>query len=204
MKPKRESKKIPNSEKILLIVENSEEAFFNKYFRDYLKKEHQINIHCESSGSNNKCEISNWNKMSNRIDEAIKNDNYRAVFLMVDLNSKCFKKSTSNHTCLIELRDEYRPKYKIDKALKDRFYLFVVCREIESWFLTIDKERNNTNDNSDHKKELNKFFNTDLSEIEMVNKMIKELKNNNHSLNINKNESFEHFINKLKHFTQEI
>jgi len=53
MRRRKSSKKPLNSNQdtILLIVENSEVDFFNKYFKAYLKENYQINIKCESSGS---------------------------------------------------------------------------------------------------------------------------------------------------------
>jgi len=194
MRKAKKTKKIDNSSKILLIVENSEVDFFRLYFNQYIKDNYDISIKCESSGINNKCEITNYDKMNKRIKRAIEKEDFKAVFLMLDLNTKCAK-TQNNHICLIELKEEYLPRYKIKKELQDRFYLFVVCNEIESWFLTIDKDTNNPY--QDHKKELKKFLNVD-SEPKIVQKMIKELKSGRYKLDFSKNKSLKYFIEKLK------
>ena len=198
----RRDKKKPlasNKEIILLIVENSEADFFNRYFRDYLKEKYHINIKCETSGSSNKCEILNFRKMTNRINEALENEGYKSVFLMLDLKTNC-RPTNQNHTCLVKLKNEYQSEYKINQALKERFYLFVVCNEIESWFLTIKKNTNNVNDN--HKKELMEFLKVS-SEPQIVQKMIKELKAGTYHLNFSHNSSLNYFIEKLKSTIEE-
>ena len=181
---------------ILLIVENSEVDFFRQYFNDYLLKKYKISIKCESSGAGNKCKITNFGKINKRVERAIKKEGYKAVFLMIDLKTKCFT-SENTHTCLVELKNEYFPKYKIDKALKNQFYLFVVCNEIESWFLTIDKDTNSVH--QDHKKELMKFLKVN-SEPQIVQKMIKELKSGTYELDFSKNSSLQYFIEKLQEY----
>jgi len=179
---------------ILLIVENSEVAFFNQYFRDYLQTNHQITIKCEPSGSSNKCNILNFRKMENRINIALEDDGYKSVFLMLDLKTNC-RHTNQNHTCLVKLKNEYQHEYKIKKELKDRFYLFVVCNEIESWFLTIDRDTNNISEN--HKKDLKDFLNVS-SEKQIVDKMIEKLEKGTYTLNFSHNSSFEYFIKKLQ------
>jgi hypothetical protein len=121
-------------------------------------------------------------------------ESYRAVLLMLDLKTKCFT-NENTHTCLLELKKEYLPKYQIDKKLSSQFHLFVVCNEIESWFLTIDKDTNNVHQN--HKKELMEFLKV-KSEPQIVQKMIKELKSGRYELKPDKNDSFIYFIEKLK------
>ena len=191
----KKNKKISQKPNILLIVENSEVDFFKQYFNDYLLKEYGVSVKCESSGAGNKCEITNFGKMNKRIKRAIgKKEGFKAVFLMIDLKTKCFT-SENTHECLVELKREYLPKYKIDKALKNQFYLFVVCNEIESWFLTIDRDTNSVHTN--HKKELMKFLKVN-SEPQIVQKMIKELKSGTYKLDFSKNSSLEYFIEKLK------
>ena len=196
MRRRKSSKKPLNSNQdtILLIVENSEVDFFNEYFKTYLKENYQINIKCESSGSSNKCNILNFRKMTNRVNEALDKDEYQSVFLMLDLKTNC-RPSNQNHTCLIELKNEYKAEYKIKESLKNRFYLFVVCNEIESWFLTIDKNTNNIYDN--HKKELMNLLKVS-SEPQVVQKMIKGLKSGTYRLNFSYNSSLDYFIEKLK------
>ncbi|MFK5975134.1 MAG: hypothetical protein QM493_01380 [Sulfurovum sp.] len=179
---------------ILLIVENSEVAFFNRYFREYLQTNHQISIKCEPSGSSNKCNILNFRKMENRINIALEDDGYKSVFLMLDLKTNC-SNTGRNHTCLVKLKKEYQHKYEIRKDLKDRFIFFVVCNEIESWFLTIDRDTNNISEN--HKQDLKEFLNVS-SEKQIVEKMIKELKAQNYSLNFSHNHSLNYFIKKLQ------
>jgi len=187
------------SDTILLIVENSEIGFFNQYFKAYLKSEKSILIDCIRSSTAGKCEITNGNKMAKKVNTALLDDGYKAVFLMLDLDTKCHN-SEQNHNCLVELKREYLPKYNIAKELKSRFYLFVVCNEIESWFLTIDKNRTHTNNpRENHKKEMKKLFNV-KSEKEIVEKMLVELFKGNVALDISKNDSFEHFIKKLQEF----
>jgi hypothetical protein len=101
---------------------------------------------------------------------------------------------------LVELKKEYFPKYNIDKALRDRFYLFVICNEIESWFLTINKNKKHTNNPTEnHKKEMMNFFNV-RNEKEIVEKMLAELKKGSISLDFSKNTSLQYFIKKLKEF----
>jgi len=188
---------------ILLIVENSEAIFFNSYFKNYLKETESISIHCISSGMAGKCEITNGNKMSKKIKSSLETDGYKAVFIMIDLDSKCYNLE-QNHNCLVKLKKEYLPKYDIPKELKDRFYLFVVCNEIESWFLTIDKNKNNTNNpNEDHKKELKKFLNVH-NEKEIVDKMIIQLRDKKKQLDFSKNKSLQFFINQLKKFSNKL
>ncbi len=85
-------------------------------------------------------------------------------------------------------------KYKIDKELKSKFYLFVICNEIESWFLTFDRDTNNL---SNDKKELMKLWSL-KSEPQIVQKMIKELKRGTIELDFTRNKSLEYFIDKLK------
>jgi len=196
MRRKRVSKKPSNSNQdtILLIVENSEVDFFNRYFREYLKNNHQIHIKCESSGSSNKCNILNFRKITKRINEALQYDGYKSVFLMLDLKTNC-RHTNQNHTCLVKLKNEYQSEYKIEKEFKDRFYLFVVCNEIESWFLTFHKNTNSVNDN--HKKELMKLLNVN-SEPQIVQKMIKELRAGTYALNFFHNSSLNYFVKKLK------
>ena len=187
--------------KILLIVENSEADFFNSYFKNYLKETESIYIDCIRSGMAGKCEITNGNKMSKKIKSSLINDGYKAVFIMIDLDSKCYNLE-QNHNCLVKLKEEYLPKYKVSKELKDRFYLFVVCNEIESWFLTMDKTKNNTNNpNEDHKKELKKFLNV-RNEKEIVDKMISLLRDKKVKLDFSKNISLQHFIIKLREFNK--
>jgi hypothetical protein len=132
--------------------------------------------------------------MNKRIQRAISKEGYKAVFLMIDLKTKCFTNETT-HICLVDLKKEYLPKYEIDKALKSQFYLFVVCNEIESWFLTIAKDTNSVY--TDHKKELMNFLKVN-SEPQIVQKMIKELKSETYKLDFSKNSSLEYFIEKLK------
>ena len=190
-------RKIPSTEAdILLIVENSEVEFFRQYFNDYLLREYKISVKCESSGAGNRCKITNFGKINKRVERAIKKEGYKVVFLMIDLKTKCFT-SENTHTCLVELKNEYLPKYKIDKALKNQFYLFVVCNEIESWFLTIDKDTNSVH--QDHKKELMKFLKVN-SEPQIVQKMIKELKSGTYELDFSKNSSLQYFIAKLQEY----
>ncbi len=160
---------------ILLIVENSEVTFYNEYFRDFLQKEYQITIESISSGKAGQCEITNGSKMSKKVHASLLDDGYKAVFIMIDLDTKCLK-TEQNHTCFVKLLNEYKPRYKINKRVKDKFYLFVVCNEIESWFLTIKKDTNNVY--QDHKKELKKFLNLD-SETKIVKKMVEDLKSGN-------------------------
>ena len=193
---KKKRKKLnDNSNKILLIVENSEVIFFNYYFKDFLKNKYNINIKCESSGRAGKCDIANGSKISKRVIEALKNDRFKSVILMIDLKSKC-KSSDRTHTCLKKLKNEYLPKYKIPTELKDKFYLFVVCNEIESWFLTaFDKQTNNPSQN--HKNEMKKLLNLS-SEVAIVQKMVNDLRNNKLKLNCNKNNSLKFFIDKLR------
>lgn len=181
---------------ILLIVENSEVTFYNNYFRDFLQKEYQITIESISSGKAGQCEITNGSKMSKKVHASLLDDGYKAVFIMIDLDTKCLK-TEQNHTCFIELLNEYKPRYKINKRVKDKFYLFVVCNEIESWFLTIKKDTNNVY--QDHKKELKKFLNLD-SETKIVNKMVEDLKSGKYQLDFSKNNSLQHFIKKLQEF----
>ena len=137
--------------------------------------------------------------MTKAIEAYLKFDNYKAVFVMIDLDSKCFG-SERNHNCLVKLKQEYLPKYSIDKSLKERFYLFVVCNEIGSWFLTIDKSKKHTNSSHEnHKKEMMKLFSV-RSEKEIVEKMLAELSKGSISLDFFKNKSLQHFIKKLQEF----
>jgi len=193
VKKKKTSSKIAN---ILLIVENSEVLFFQQYFNDYLFKEYGVSVKCESSGAGGKCKITNFGKMNKRIERAITKEGYKAVFLMIDLKTKCFK-SENTHTCLVDLKKEYLPRYKIEKVLKSQFYLFVVCNEIESWFLSIDKNTNSVHE--DHKKELMNFLKV-KSEPQIVQKMVKELKSGKYQLDFSRNTSLQHFITKLQEF----
>ena len=199
-KPKGKGKKIPkNNNKILLIVENSEKVFFQQYFNRFIEDNYDIKVVVKSSGSGNKCDITNFNKMQKKIEDFLQKDNYKAVFIMIDLDSKCFK-SERNHNCLVELKNEYLPKYIIDKSLRERFYLFVVCNEIESWFLTIDKSKKHTNSPyEDHKKELMNHFKVH-SEPQIVQRILQELEQGKVELNFSKNNSLQHFIKKLKEF----
>lgn len=181
---------------ILLIVENSEVDFFRQYFNDYLLKAYGVSVKCESSGAGNKCKITDFGKMNKRIQRAIGKEGFKAVLLMIDLKTKCFT-SENTHECLVELKREYLPKYKIDKEFKKQFYLFVVCNEIESWFLTIDKDTNSVH--IDHKKELMEFLKVN-SEPQIVQKMIKELKSGSYELDFSRNSSLGYFIQKLQEY----
>lgn len=192
----KKKKVVSEKANILLIVENSEVNFFKQYFNAYLLKEYGISLKCESSGAGGMCKITNYGKMNKRIERAIIKEGYKAVFLMIDLKTKCFTNETT-HTCLVDLKKEYLPKYKIDRSLTNKFYLFVVCNEIESWFLTIDKDTNSVYNN--HKKELMEFLKVN-SESQIVQKMIKELKTKTYELDFSKNSSLEYFIEKLKEF----
>jgi len=180
-----------NKNTILLIVENSEASFYNQYFKQELKEKYNIDIKCETSGSSNKCNILNFRKMTNRINEAIEEDKYKFVFLMLDLKTNC-RSLNINHTCLVKLKNEYEKEYKINQ--KSKFYLFVVCNEIESWFLTIKQNTDNVNDN--HKEILKKLLAVQ-SEQQIVQNMIKNLKSKKFNLDFNKNISFKYFIEKL-------
>jgi len=199
-KARRKGKKIPkNSNKILLIVENSEKIFFQQYFNHFIEDNYGIQVVVKSSGSGNKCDITNFNKMQKKIEDFLQKDNYKAVFIMIDLDSKCFK-SERNHNCLVELKNEYLPRYSIDKNLRERFYLFVVCNEIESWFLTIDKSKKHTNNPyEDHKKELMTHFKVH-SEPQIVQRMLHELEQGKVELDFSKNNSLQHFIKKLQEY----
>ncbi len=200
VRKKRGKKLSQNSDKILLIVENSEKAFFQGYFNRFIENNYNIKVVTKSSGSGDKCEIANFQKMSRKIEAFLEKDNYKAVFVMIDLDSKCFG-SERNHNCLVELKREYLPKYNIQKSLKNRFYLFVVCNEIESWFLTIDKKKKHTNNpNENHKKEMMKLFNV-RNEKEIVEKIIYQLNNKKVELDFFKNKSLQHFIKKIKEFS---
>ena len=199
-KARRKGKKIPkNSNKILLIVENSEKIFFQQYFNHFIEDNYGIQVVVKSSGSGNKCDITNFNKMQKKIEDFLQKDNYKAVFIMIDLDSKCFK-SERNHNCLVELKNEYLPRYSIDKNLRERFYLFVVCNEIESWFLTIDKSKKHTNNPyEDHKKKLMTHFKV-YSEPQIVQRMLHELEQGKVELDFSKNNSLQHFIKKLQEY----
>ena len=187
------------SDTILLIVENSEIGFFNKYFKEYLKNEESILIDCIRSSTAGKCEITNGNKMTKKVNASLLDDGYKAVFLMIDLDTKCHS-FERNHDCLLKLKEEYSPRYKIDKELKNRFYLFVVCNEIESWFLTIDEKRNNTNNvHQDHKNIMEKFLDVQ-GETHILDKVLDGLHSGKYQLDISKNNSFQHFIKKLQEF----
>jgi len=200
-KIRRTSKTFTNSDKIVLIVENSEKLFFQQYFNSFIEEKYAIKVVVKSSGSGNKCDITNSNKMQKKIESLLQKDKHKAVFIMLDLDSKCFK-SDRNHKCLVELKKEYQPKYKIDKNFKERFYLFVVCNEIESWFLTIDKNRKDTNSPyENHKKEIMKLFNV-RNESQVVQKMIQELKHGKIELDFSKNNSLMYFIKKLQKFNE--
>ena len=192
----KKRKALPQKVDVLLIVENSEVVFFRQYFNDYLLKKYGVSVKCESSGAGNKCKITDFGKMNKRIQRAIEKEGYRAVFLMIDLKTKCIK-NESTHTCLVKLKNEYLPKYKIEKRFKNQFYLFVVCNEIESWFLTINKDTNSVHAN--HKKELMKFLKVN-SEPQIVQKMIKELKSGTYELDFSKNSSLQYFIAKLQEY----
>jgi len=183
-----------NTDKILLIVENSEVVFFKQYFNQFLATQYNIKVKTISSGAGDKCDITNYNKMSKLINTQLKY--HKAVFLMLDLKTKCIQ-SERTHTCLKELKKEYLPQYKIENDNKSRFYLFVVCNEIESWFLTTQKDTNNPHDN--HKKEIKEHFKLS-SERDIVAKMIQELKNNKCQLDFSKNSSLQFFIDKLQQF----
>ena len=199
-KKKRTSK---NEEKILLIVENSEKEFFRKYFNNYLEKNYHVQVVVESSGTGGNCKITNFSKMIKLIETHLKFNNYKAVFLMIDLDTKC-SQTEQNHTCLVELKKEYASKYKIDKLFKDRFYLFVVCNEIESWFLTIDKDKKHTNSPyEDHKKEMEKMFKV-KNPPQIVQRMISELEQGKVELDISKNDSLQYFIKKLQEFNDDV
>lgn len=184
--------------KILLIVENSEVAFFNQYFKLYLEKEYDILIKCESSGSGGKCDITNGAKMTRKINEALNRDTFKAVFVLLDLETKCFE-SDQKHTCIVKLKNEYRSKYDVDS---DKFYLLVVSKEIESWFLTVNKNKNHTNNISEnHIKEIKAFLKVD-SKQKIVDKMIHGLRSGKYQLDVSKNSSFQHFIEKLEAFNK--
>ena len=59
-KLRRKNKKISkNSDKILVIVENSEEIFFQQYFNRFIENRYGIKIVARSSGAGNKCDITN-------------------------------------------------------------------------------------------------------------------------------------------------
>jgi phosphoenolpyruvate-protein kinase (PTS system EI component) len=156
-----------------------------------------IDIKCERSGKAGNCDITNGSRMSKIINDALDVEEYRAVFLMMDLKTKCHQ-SEQTHTCLLKLIQEYRPKYKVEQ--KSKFYLFVVCNEIESWFLTIDKKINNTNNvNENHKAKLKKILEV-RSEPEIVDKIIEGLNSGKYQLDFSKNKSLQHFIKKLQEF----
>jgi hypothetical protein len=197
--PKRKKKTRDNSNRILLIVENSEKEFFQKYFNKFLEREYGLKVDVKSSGSGNKCEITNFKKISSKIELFLDIEKYKSVFLMIDLDTKCFG-SNRNHNCLIKLKREYLLRYKIKKELKSRFYLFIVCNEIESWFLTIDKNKKHTNSiHENHKKEIMKLFNVN-SEPQIVQRMVRELEREKIKLDISKNKSLQYFIKKLQEF----
>lgn len=184
--------------KILLIVENSEVDFFNQYFKVYLQQEYDILIKCESSGSGGKCDISNGAKMTRKINEALNRDAFKAVFVLLDLETKCFE-SEQKHTCIVKLKHEYQSKYDVDS---DKFYLLVVSKEIESWFLTVNENKNHTNNISEnHIQEIKAFLKVD-SKQKIVDKMIYGLRRGKYQLDISKNDSFQFFIEKLKIFNQ--
>ena len=187
------------SNTILLIVEDSEVDFFNKYFKAYLKNNKSILIDCIRSGTAGKCKITNGEAMTNKVHAHLLDDAYKAVFIMIDLDTQCHN-AQRNHTCLVELKKEYAPRYKIDKELRDRFYLFVVCNEIESWFLTIDEKRNNTNSvHQDHKEIMKKFFDV-KREVDILNKILEGLNSGKYQLDFSKNNSLRHFIKKLQEY----
>ena len=196
---RKKKNKDKNCSYILLIVENSEDTFFNLYFNNYIKERYDILVKCESSGKANKCNITNFEKIGKRVKEALAKDNCKAVFIMIDLDTKCLHRDNANHKCLVELKNEYLPKYSkhIPSRLKDKFYLFVVCNEIESWFLTAYKKSGNTNNpNDNHKDEIKKLL--DLkSETQIVQKVVSDLKRGRAELDFSKNSSFQFFIDKL-------
>ena len=205
MKKKKKSKSFKKTyqDTILIIVENSEVEFFNKYLKKLLKEKNTILIRCESSGNKNTCEILNFKKITKRVNYALIEEKYKAVFLLIDLKTNC-RKTNKNHKCLIKLKKEYLPEYKIEENFKNNFYLFVVCNEIESWFLTIDPNRSNTNNISeDHKKEIKLYLNI-KKERAIVDKITKGLINKEFQLNFSKNKSLEFFINKLKEFNENL
>ena len=198
---KRKKKKIYNKNRILLIVENSEYDFFNDYFNNYIKRNYKIEVICEKSGKNNTCNITNFDKISKRVKEALERESFKAVFVMIDLDTKCLQRDR-NHKCLVELKKEYLPKYykHISSSLRDKFYLFVVCNEIESWFLTAYKEDGHTNNPyEDHKTEIKKLLSR-KSEIQIVQKVVSDLKRGKIELDFSKNSSLQFFINKLQEY----
>jgi hypothetical protein len=192
---KKKNKRFKNKkDTILLIVENSEKVFFTHYFSNVLKDKYNINIDCISSGSAGNCEITNGNKMSSRINFALDVDGYKAVFLMMDLKTKCLR-SEQTYKCYVKLKKEYLPRYTVGN--KDRFYLLVVCNEIESWFLTMNQKKHNTNNvYENHKKELMDLLNS-TSESQIVQKMIINLRSEKYCLDFEKNISLKYFIDKL-------
>lgn len=183
--------------KILLIVENSEVEFFNRYFKIYLEKEYDILIKCESSGRGGKCDIANGSKMTRKINDALYEKDIQAVFLLIDLETKRFD-SERKHTCTIELKREYQSKYQVEKGFKDRFYFLVVEKEIESWYLTVNENKSNTNNISEnHIQEIKTFLNVN-SKQEIVDNMLDGLKSGKYKLDISKNNSLQHFVKKLQ------
>jgi len=197
---RKKKNKDKNYSYILLIVENSEDIFFKEYFNSYIKERYDILVKCESSGKANKCNITNFDKIGKRVKEALAKDNCKAVFVMIDLDTKCFYRDNTNHKCLVELKNEYLPKYSkhIPSRLKDKFYLFVVCNEIESWFLTAYKKSGNTNNpNDNHKADIKNRLGCE-SEIQIVQKVVNDLKRGRVELDFSKNSSLQFFIDKLK------
>jgi len=198
---KRNTIKSDYRDTILIVVENSEVDFFNRYFKKFLKENYGISIRCESSGNRNSCEVLNFRKITKRINYALKDENYKAVFLLIDLKTNC-RATNRNHTCLIELKKEYQPEYKIDIDVKDRFYLFVVCNEIESWFLTINPNKTDTNSVfEDHKQEIKRYLKV-KTERAIVNRVLKGLLNEEFHLDTSKNISLNYFIKKLNNYNQ--
>jgi len=199
MRRKKGKFKKVQKKKILLIVENSEVDFFNRYFKNFLQKEYDILIKCESSGSAGKCDITNGSKMTRKINDALNTDDIQAVFLLIDLETKCFQ-SEQKHTCIIELKREYQSKYKVEKNLEDKFYFLVVEKEIESWFLTVNESKPHTNNISEnHIKEIKAFLKVD-SKQEIVDRMLEGLDSGKYKLDFSKNSSLQHFIKKLQEY----
>jgi len=166
----------------------------------FLQKEYDILIKCESSGSAGKCDITNGSKMTRKINEALNEEDIQAVFLLIDLETKCFQRE-QKHTCIIELKREYQSKYQVQKNLKDKFYFLVVEKEIESWFLTVNESKHHTNNISEnHIGEIKEFLRVD-SKQKIVDEMIRGLGNGKYKLDLSKNKSLEHFIKKLQEYS---
>lgn len=171
--------------KIGLIVEgDSDELFFNKYFKPRFIK----NLHVRTSGINGTCKILRNESIVAHI-KALRLQGCSKIIILIDLDTQC---DGVTHDCVVRLKTWYKSKIRISND--DDIVVSVSSKEIESWMLSAwETSDRKGKEEFKRKFELESKKKKTLNEKELFQKFISSKRDINHE----NNKSLCYFMNKL-------